>query len=113
VEEKRAFSISHLYNLTKTTVIVISILIGLWGALQIHRVFNTDYSLESLKSLQESCKKINPEIESDCTLTFLGDRHNLEEAGYRNIGIAFLLPISFYIGRRIYKYLFPKKDVKS
>lgn len=98
----RKFNSLQLYKLTRKIVIVISIIFGILGIIQLYNVFYGAYAYERIGEL---CSLGN---DIGCRPLYMSDRRELEADGWRNIGIAVTLFFLFLSAAWIYKYLFPE-----
>ena len=110
-DSKRSFSHDRLYKLVKRLVIIVSVLTWIYIAL-IYTSLENDTSLNSWKYWEEFCSEypIASDEHITCKITsykFIDEaKNNMENA----LKIGILLPITFFGGTWLYRYLFPKNN---
>ncbi len=101
----RKFNIGRLYKLTKVTIISISVLLFLLSLPGL-RFFPT-FSNYSIKWVDSLCKDSPYAF---CKVAAWSTVTDIQNSTLRMLGIAFVLPVLFFGGARLYKYLFPIKE---
>lgn len=104
---KRSFSSSRLYKLLKVTVIVVSILSVLLVAISYEQLFS-----ESRRNRwSEMCNAYTDVYtRGDCWRLEAKESEGLRNTLSKSLKIMVLLPLFFFGGIALYKYLFPAKD---
>src|SRR3990167_4199378 len=103
----RKFSGARLYKLLKTLVITVTVLSGLYAAYAL-------YLLESnsiLNRWESYCSKYTETMRnSDCMFVGFGQINDMSRNFYVTTSIAIVLPLVFFGGGWIYRYIFPNKN---
>ncbi len=110
---KRKFSGDRLYNLLKNLVIVITLLALFFAAVNYNQINSNEYKRESDKCYQEHPNHMSDQIEgalwSSC-LSVASEVLKLQNDNLTRYSlIVIILPLIFFGGTWLYKYLFPKK----
>jgi len=103
---QRKFDKSRAYKLVKILVIGITTITGLYG-------FYVLYLLQSdsiLKSWEETCKNYPDTTNFSCMGVGLDQINEMQNLMDKSLVIAFFLPIIFFGGSALYRYLFPKSE---
>jgi hypothetical protein len=111
VQVKRIFSTERLYKLCRGIVVVVTLL-------NIFIIYSSIKAQSDWDKYRFSCNT-NPSFSSEETLIndcqiFASkmETQSSDDTG-KSITIAVFLPIIFFSGRLTYKYVFPKKQIKS
>jgi len=136
---KRRFDGKRAYRLSSIIIIIISLLFGLFGLLQLKSVSsgeysldkieqecsgsgaelmcqtyyltNGDYSLDSLSKADRLCSGTGAGV--GCKSYYILERGDLQDSGWRNLGIATVLLVIFLGGTWLYRYLFPVQKTET
>ncbi len=116
--DRRKFRPDRLYKIIRAIVIVIGACIFIMGAYSLYYFTGGPGSYE--KTLEKATKMCNTQIghgrlyEKDitpnCVGRELGNRNYEVVTSYKIIALGALIPIMFFIGERLFNYVYPKKE---
>ena len=103
----RKFSPQRLFLLVKRTVLILSFIFGLIGIIKLNQI-----TFGGLSSLDNYCDKHYSSVPySTCATVWDAEykaaREKSGSGGANDLAIAIGLPTVFYIGIRLYRFLFP------
>ncbi len=104
-EEKRKFNGKRLYKLTKWILIIVSVI-----ALILAFLSKSALQENNSTSWFDYCKKTYNDSQSlvNCQFTEIKREQDINETMNKEFEIGILLPLIFFGGTELYKYLFPK-----
>ncbi len=102
---KREFSKERLYKLTKRVVIIVTVVSVLLSIVNYYQIWKGDQDLR----LCEQKYSYNLDARVKCGEVPALTMRLAEENSNTLLTIALVLPIVFFGGERLYKYLFPEK----
>lgn len=107
-EAKRKFNKKRLYKLAKLLVIITSVLSGALAVITLYMVF----SGAAYKNWSYGCKDYpdGSRLRHECVWLAVREEGKLYKQGEKSIIIAVVLPVVFFGGGFLYKYLFPKTE---
>lgn len=108
--DKRKFNANRLYKLIKLLVIGIALLSGVLGLFTMRGV-QTNYTDERIK---KSCSDYDIQYVNECELSYYRTKDSFIETIIKEFEIAIGLPLVFFGGVGLYRYIFPKaKETKE
>ena len=109
---KRKFSSKRLYKLLKTIIIIVSVLSLIIGTFNLWTFGKNGpgYLERGLAQCQES---FNTDSHLSCSVYVWEFYNNWKRKGNIFTGLGIILPIVFYGGTRLFKYLFPEEPKNS
>lgn len=104
---ERKFDSKRTHKLVSRVVIATAIWLGLLGTIQLNNVFYGSFAFEKMG---EHC---SGQKDTDCEFYYIISRQALERSGWRNLGVAVVLPVVFFGGTRLYRYMFPVQETET
>lgn len=107
--EKRKFNANRLYKLIKLLVIGIAILSGILGLITFNGI-QTNYTDNKISKY---CSTYDKKFIEECKFSYYSTKWEFEGNIMKEFGLAFVLPLLFFGGVGLYRYLFPKANKKD
>ncbi|MBI3485453.1 hypothetical protein HY025_00750 [Candidatus Daviesbacteria bacterium] len=110
----RKFDPKKLYKLSKAIVIVITFIAWILTAMLSEDALGHKYSINKLKKCkEEEIYKNNVDLYFDCIGREIIVDNQIQKDFLTYLSIGIFLPVVFFGGFRLYKYLFPIKKPKK
>lgn len=116
---KRTIDTVRLYKLLKIlvlTITIISVILAIYTNYYVH--FDTNFAKDQIKWGFEAIKQCGSEWTSDkdinnCFNSIMAGYIQMNSIADNSIKIALLLPLLFFGGGWLYRYLFPKFEIEK